>query len=115
MFPESLKMILFCFILELGQDIFFSNLKKGWLKRGMTKIYKIMSCMEKLDRGQVFIASSKTKPVGDQFKLSGATLETNESFLHVAERRSKELQAKRCSEGQKLAGVLRNTEQLHRK
>lgn len=77
----------------------------------MTKIYKIMSCMEKSDRGQVFIASSKTKPVGDQFKLSGATLETNESFLHVAERRSKELQAKRCSEGQNLqefSGTLNN-------
>lgn len=80
----------------------------------MTKIYKIMSCREKLDRDQVFIASSKTKPVGDQIELSGATLETNQSFLHVAER-SKELHAKRYSSCQKLAGVLGNTEQLHRK
>lgn len=64
----------------------------------MTKIYKIMSCMEKLNRDQVFIASSKTNPVGDQIKLLGATLETNQSFLQVAERRSKELDAKRCTE-----------------
>lgn len=71
--------------------------------------------MEKLDRDQVFIASSKTKPVGDQIKLLGATLETNESFLYVAERRSKELHAKTCGVCQKLTGALGDTEQLHRK
>lgn len=75
----------------------------------MTKIYKIMSCMEKLDRHEAFIASSKTKPVGGQIKLLGATLETNESFLHVAERRFEELHAKKCGGCQKLAGALGDT------
>lgn len=76
----------------------------------MTKICKIMSCMEKLDRDQVFIASSKTKPVGNQIKLLGATREKNETFLHVAER-SKELHAKRyggCQKFHEHQGTLNN-------
>lgn len=81
----------------------------------MTKICKIMSGIERLDRDQVFIASFKTKTVGNQIKLLGATLETNESFLHVAESRFKELLAKRYGECQNLTGGLWETAQVHRK
>jgi len=39
--------------------------------------------IERLDRDQVFIASSRTKTVEDQIKLRGAALENNErvSFM----------------------------------
>lgn len=52
----------------------------------MTKICKIMSATGKLDRDQIFIASSKTKTMGDQIKLLGAMLETNERVLFMQHR-----------------------------
>lgn len=49
----------------------------------MIKVCKIMSGIERLDRDQVFIVSSKTKTVGDQIKLLGASLETSERVFFV--------------------------------
>lgn len=46
-------------------------------------ICKIMSGTERLDRDQVFVASSKTQTAGDHIKLLGATTETNERVFFM--------------------------------